>query len=90
MYHKLKEYLKLRKTRRDALTILIVNSAEAVSCVKRMAETAEKFMESQGQAMQSISETDLKNVLNFMSEFTMNNDFKDKVYEEIVKNASVR
>lgn len=83
MIRKIKEYFEIRKLRRNAKTLLLVNGAEIISSLQNIAATIETFVNTQSNVIKSISNDDLSKIINFANEITTNPDLKDKMYEKI-------
>lgn len=83
MITKMKNYLKLRKLRRDALTLLIINGADISSNVKELAELVHALVGNTAEIHNKFTGENMETVLKFMEEMTATPDFKDKMYEKI-------
>ena len=78
MLVKIKNYLKLRKLRRDALSLLIINSAEIISAFKDVTDLGDT-----AEIQKKLSGENMDTVLKFREEMVAAPDFKDKMYEKI-------
>ena len=83
MITKMKNYLKLRKLRRDALTLLIINGADICSNIKELADLVHALLGDTTDRQNKLTGENMETVLKFMEEMTAAPDFKDKMYEKI-------
>ena len=83
MLVKIKNYLKLRKLRRDALSLLIINSAEIISAFKDVTDLVHSYLGDTAEIQKKLSGENMDTVLKFMVEMVAAPDFKDKMYEKI-------
>lgn len=83
MLVKIKNYLKLRKLRRDALSLLIINSAEIISAFKDVTDLVHSYLSDTAEIQKKLSGENMDTVLKFMEEMVAAPDFKDKMYEKI-------
>lgn len=83
MIAKIKNYFRLRKMRKDAATLLLINGAEMVASLKNIVSMLEKVVSNHGNAMESISKDDVAAIVNFANEITSNPQLKDEMFEKI-------
>lgn len=68
MLKKIKEYLTLRKLYHDSKKVLVINAAESIASFKNIVSMLEDFIETQSDALDSISQEDISKVKQFMNE----------------------
>ena len=83
MITRIKNYWKLRKLRRDALTLLIINGADIAEEVKEIVNLVHTYLGNAAELQNNLSGENMDTVLKFMEEMVAAPDFKDKMYEKI-------
>ena len=83
MITRIKNYWKLRKLRRDALTLLIINGADIAEEVKEIVNLVHTSLGNTAELQNNLSGENMDTVLKFMEEMVAAPDFKDKMYEKI-------
>lgn len=83
MITRIKNYWKLKKLRRDALTLLIINGADIAEEVKEIVNLVHTYLGNTAELQNNLSGENMDTVLKFMEEMVSAPDFKDKMYEKI-------
>lgn len=81
MFKKIKEYLEMRKLRRDALTLLLISGADIITTAKDTINMLNDYVQ---KSTGMLNETDLTNIREFtdkLSSVVKNPNFESKIFE---------
>lgn len=83
MITKMKNYLKLRKLRRDALTLLIINGADISSELKQAIDFIHALLGNPSEIGKKLSDDNRDAIIKFMNEISAAPGFKNNMNEKI-------
>ena len=83
MITRIKNYWKLRKLRRDALTLLIINGADIAEEVKNLIEFIHVFLENPSEIGKRLSSENTDAIMKFMEEISNTNSYNEKKNEKM-------
>lgn len=89
MITKIKNYLKLRKLRRDALTLLIINGADISSKLKQLVDFIHTLLGNPYENGKKLSAENRDAIIKFMDEISavpvFKNNMNDKIHDDSQK-----
>lgn len=81
MFKKIKEYFEMRKLRRDALTLLLINGAEIVTTAKDTINMLNDYVQKSTGMLDEADLTNIKEFTDKLSSVVKNPNFESKIFD---------